>query len=118
MNIGKLLRSYREVNRKSICDLSKEIGLTIATLSRIENGKPVDLRITLVLINWLFGGQKSKESPNTAPNSTNVESAMAAISALRDLYWACMRADAAGDLAATIDGSLLDRAKDVLKLHQ
>jgi transcriptional regulator with XRE-family HTH domain len=73
MNIGKLLRSYREVNRKSIRDLSKEIGLTIATLSRVENGKPVDLRITLVLINWLFGGQQIKVSPNTADNSIKAE---------------------------------------------
>jgi len=69
MNIGKLLRSYRDVNRKSLRDLSNEIGLTITTLSRIENGKLVDLRITLVLINWLFGGQKSLESPNTASNN-------------------------------------------------
>jgi transcriptional regulator with XRE-family HTH domain len=68
MKLGKLLRCYREVNRESIRDLSKEIGITIATLSRIENGKPVDLKITLVLINWLFGGQKSLESPNTASN--------------------------------------------------
>jgi len=69
MKLGKMLRCYREVNRKSVRVFSKEIGLTIATLSRVENGKPVDLRITLVLINWLFGEQKSLESPNTASNS-------------------------------------------------
>ena len=68
MNIGKLLKCYREVNQMSIRDLSKKIGLTIATLSRVENGKPVDLRITLVFINWLFGEQKIAESPNIVGN--------------------------------------------------
>ena len=89
MNIGKLLRCYREVNRKSIRDLSKEIDLTIATLSRIENGKPVDLKITLVLINWLFGGQKIKESPNTASNKRVMKICPACLGAgkWRGEYW-------------------------------
>ena len=49
---------------------------------------------------------------------TSDNSAMDAISALRDLLYACIRADAAGELSAIVDGSLLDRAKDVLKQHQ
>ena len=49
---------------------------------------------------------------------TPTNSAMDAISALRDLFYACIRADAAGELSAIVDGSLLDRAKDVLKQHQ
>jgi transcriptional regulator with XRE-family HTH domain len=73
MNIGKLLIGYREVNRKSIRALSKEIGLTIATISRIENGKPVDQNTMLLLINWLFGGQKIKESPNTDAQQLKAE---------------------------------------------
>ena len=49
---------------------------------------------------------------------TPTNSAMDVISALRDLFYACIRADAAGELSAIVDGSLLDRAKDVLKQHQ
>ena len=64
----------------------------------------------------LAGWKAHREFAEALKPSHN--SAMDAISALRDLYYACIRADAAGELSAIVDGSLLDRAKDVLKLHQ
>ena len=69
MKFSALLKSYREVNRLSYRDCSKVIGLSIATLHRIEQGKPVDQATLLLLINWMFGGQNNKVSPNTSTNN-------------------------------------------------
>jgi len=69
MKFAALLKSYRQVNRLSYRDCSKVIGLSIATLHRIEQGKPVDQATLLLLINWMFGGKNAKVSPNSFTNS-------------------------------------------------
>ena len=53
-NIGTLLRTYRENERYGIRSMAKAIGISPATLSRIERGFPCDQRVMLLLINWLF----------------------------------------------------------------
>lgn len=53
-----------------------------------------------------------------APAEQTFDSAMDAIAALRDLYYACAEADAHGELSNYIDGAFLDRAKAVLAQHQ
>jgi len=66
------------------------------------------------------GGAPANQPTTTAlckPKAAS-NSAMDAISALRDLFYACIRADAAGELSAIVNGGLLDRAKAVLKRHQ
>lgn len=52
--IGKLLKLYRNVNDIGIRELSKELGISRATLSRIERKNICDSKIMLKIINWLF----------------------------------------------------------------
>lgn len=52
--IGMLLQAYRDVCGLSVRDLSDELKLSPATISRIENGHPCDQRSMVILINWLF----------------------------------------------------------------
>ena len=62
---------------------------------------------------------RSREPLNfaVATPSASDNSQSDAISALRDLHAACLRADNAGELSELIDGKLLCRAKDVLLQH-
>lgn len=53
--IGKLLRLWRAVENIGLREAAKELGISPATLSRIENGKSVDAATFLKLIYWLFG---------------------------------------------------------------
>jgi len=69
MKFSALLKCFRKVNRLSLRDCAKITGLSIATLSRLEHGRPVDQNTLLLLINLIFGGKKSKVSPNTSTNS-------------------------------------------------
>jgi len=61
-SIGKLLQIYRFVCHVNIRDMSKEIGIASSTLSRIENGKDMDGKTMIKIINWLFKGAKTHES--------------------------------------------------------
>ena len=53
--IGKILRCYRNQTGVSLRDLAKELHISAATLSRVENGCTCDQRTMLILITWLFG---------------------------------------------------------------
>lgn len=53
--IGKLLRLWRAIENIGVREAAKELGVSPATLSRIENGKPMDAATMLKLIRWLFG---------------------------------------------------------------
>lgn len=52
--IGKLIRLYRVANNISIREMAVKLGMSTATLSRIENGKPCDQQHMVGLICWLF----------------------------------------------------------------
>lgn len=56
--IGNLLNCYRRFYNVTVRDLAKAIGVSPATVSRIEHGKPMDQQTLLKVLNWLF-----KESP-------------------------------------------------------
>ena len=56
--IGKVLRSYRVLREIGVRDLGKEIGVSAATISRIEQGKPCDGRTFVKIFNWLFKEQQ------------------------------------------------------------
>lgn len=56
--IGKLILLYRSVNQISVRDMGNTIGISAATISRIENGGNVDALTMLKLINWLFGEKR------------------------------------------------------------
>lgn len=52
--VGELMALYRRVTQINIRTLSAEIGVSAATLSRIENGKPMDSATMLKVMRWLF----------------------------------------------------------------
>ena len=52
--IGELIRLYRSVENINIRDMGSELGISAATLSRLERGYEVDQKTMLKLINWLF----------------------------------------------------------------
>jgi transcriptional regulator with XRE-family HTH domain len=56
--IGKILKDFRYANRMGMRDLAKQLGVSVATVCRIESGKPMDQVTILKLFNVLFGNQK------------------------------------------------------------
>ena len=66
MKIGEIIKSWRayksiEYKKYDIRTIAKEIGVTQATLSRLENGANVDGQSMVKLMIWLFE-QKETES--------------------------------------------------------
>lgn len=56
MQIGKLLKFYRQKYDISLRKLAEDIGISESTLSRIENGKFLpDLRTFQKIFNWMLG---------------------------------------------------------------
>lgn len=55
--LGRMLRLYRANTEQSVRDLGPEIGISIATLSRIERGGECDLDTFLKLCMWMRGKQ-------------------------------------------------------------
>jgi len=53
--IGKMLADYRYANRMSMRDLAKELQVSVATVCRIESGKPMEQKTIIMLINIMFG---------------------------------------------------------------
>lgn len=53
-NLGRLLRLWRNVADLGGRDFAKELGIDHSTLSRIENGKPMDLTTWLKIQTWLL----------------------------------------------------------------
>lgn len=53
MRIGYLIKLHRTVHRLGMRHMAKELGVSPATLSRIENGKECDARTLMKLINWI-----------------------------------------------------------------
>ena len=54
MRVGHVLRKYRRSCDKSLRAFSKEIGLSFATLARLENGNPVDGKTLATVLRWLM----------------------------------------------------------------
>lgn len=52
--LGSMLRIERTVNRQGVRDLAKQIGISPATLSRIERGHAMDAATLLKLWQWLL----------------------------------------------------------------
>lgn len=50
----ELIALYRRVNNISAREMAEKIGISPATLSRIENGKGFDSETLLKLISFLF----------------------------------------------------------------
>jgi transcriptional regulator with XRE-family HTH domain len=54
MLIGQLIRSWREKQRLGHRIVAKEIGISPATLARIETGKPSDGDSLVKVFLWAF----------------------------------------------------------------
>lgn len=58
-NLGAAIRSYRLLRSLTLRELSPGIGVSTATLLRIEQGYDMDHRTFLKVLNW-FGQRVSK----------------------------------------------------------
>lgn len=54
MRLGLVIRKYRVMEELGVRDLAKKIGISAATLSRIERGKDCDSRTLSKILNWLL----------------------------------------------------------------
>ncbi len=57
MRLGPMIGLYRRVHNLSIRPLAKEIGISTATLSRLENGHAVDGATFAAVFRWLLDGE-------------------------------------------------------------
>ena len=67
MNLGRVIAGYRKKERYGVRAMAKEIGISHATLSRIENNKDCDSRSMTKILLWLIGddGKCRTRSPKT-----------------------------------------------------
>ena len=56
--LGEMLRLYRVMTRQTVRDLAPQMGLSIATLSRIERGHALDATTLLKVVNWMLEKQR------------------------------------------------------------
>lgn len=54
MKLGEVLKKYRLIKELTLRELAGEIGVSAATLLRLESGKAPDSRTLLLIINWLM----------------------------------------------------------------
>lgn len=54
MRLGKVLADYRYANHQGVRGLAAEIGVSSATLSRIENDHACDGAALVKIMAWLF----------------------------------------------------------------
>lgn len=75
MKLGKVIADYRWANRIGSRELAKVIGVSHATLSRIENGENCDSATLTRLLFWLLGDEpadrplRRKPNPNPIPGT-------------------------------------------------
>lgn len=53
-HLGRVLKLWRNVRDLTTRDFAIELGISHSTLSRIENGKPMELTTWLKIQNWLL----------------------------------------------------------------
>jgi DNA-binding XRE family transcriptional regulator len=53
---GEMLRLYRTVGGQTLRDVAPKVGISAATLMRIETGEAFDVATLMKLWTWLSGG--------------------------------------------------------------
>jgi transcriptional regulator with XRE-family HTH domain len=53
IRLGRAIQLLRAAEGKGVRDVAKEIGISAATVSRFERGKPVDVVGMVKILNWL-----------------------------------------------------------------
>ncbi len=54
--IGQILAMYRYKNDLTVRAMAEILGVSAATISRIEHGREIDAKTLVKLFNWLFVG--------------------------------------------------------------
>jgi transcriptional regulator with XRE-family HTH domain len=67
MRLGKVLAYYRHANRMGVRELAKQMFVSAATLSRIENDKPCDGETLTKIMIWLFTNEASSDARRSFP---------------------------------------------------
>lgn len=62
MRLGQVLADYRYARRIGVRELAKDIGLSTATLNRIENDAACDARSLIKIMQWLFADGDSRKA--------------------------------------------------------
>lgn len=58
MRLGEVLKSHRLMSRAGVREAAREVGISPATLSRIERGKPCDSGSFAKIMLWLIGSAR------------------------------------------------------------
>lgn len=61
MRLGAIIADYRYANRVGVREVAKEIGMSPATLNRIERGENFDAHTMIKLMAWLFAESIKRE---------------------------------------------------------
>ena len=56
MRLGIVIADYRFANRRGVRGVAREIGISAATLNRIERGENCDAVSLTKILAWLFDG--------------------------------------------------------------
>jgi transcriptional regulator with XRE-family HTH domain len=54
MKLGKVIRKYRVTSELTLREVGKEIGISAATLMRVEEGRDPDGSTLAKILAWLF----------------------------------------------------------------
>ena len=54
MRLGEVLKRYRQFRDLGVREMGKEIGLSAATMCRVERGHECDARTLLRIMNWML----------------------------------------------------------------
>lgn len=52
--VGQVMKVYRCWQCRTVREFANELGISPATLSRVENGKPMDMRTMMRFVMFLF----------------------------------------------------------------
>ena len=60
MRLGTVIRKWRLMEDRSVRDVAKEIGMSAATLCRVEQDNTCDSITLAAIMTWLLGNQKKR----------------------------------------------------------
>lgn len=60
--LGRMLRLYRAHREITVRELAPAIGVSVATLSRIERGAECDVPTFLKLVSWMRAPERKQEA--------------------------------------------------------
>lgn len=71
MRVGPVIRKYRAMTERNIRDVSKEIGISAATLSRVERGEEMDGETLARILKWLTDHPTAANVDSTRKEDTD-----------------------------------------------